>query len=143
MRVDRLRPAVDARILILVAGLLWLLVGTGLSAFALSRLTLDASGLLYIGVAVGLSAVIQYFGFSRIVRKNILRLQAMRAKVCVFAFQGWRSYSLVGIMMGLGYVLRRLPMPGPYLALLYLTMGLALVFSSVRYFSAFALALRS
>ena len=52
----------------------------------------------------------------------------------------WKSYLLLGVMMALGIGLRHSPLPKPYLAVLYIGIGLALVLSSVRYLRVLLLA---
>ena len=72
-----------------------------------------------------LASAIYYFGFSKLAKKNIRRITAMAGdKVCIFAFQEWTSYPLVVVMIGLGLSLRNLlPIPKPYLAVLYIGIG--------------------
>ena len=82
--------------------------------------------------------LVSIFGFARIVRKNIQRVEAMDAKASIFAFQVWHSYILIVIMMSAGAFVRHsglIPMilktPG------YFTIGTALSFSSLKYYTAF------
>ncbi len=57
----------------------------------------------------------------------------MQGKRCVFAFQSWKSYLIVVIMIAMGIGLRHSPIPKPYLSVLYIGIGLALILSSFRY----------
>jgi hypothetical protein len=68
--------------------------------------------------------------FARIARKNSARLESLPARVCVFAFQGWRGYGIIVFMVGLGITLRHSPIPKHWLAVAYLAIGTALVMSS-------------
>ncbi len=108
--VNRLNPAVERRWLLLVAGCLW--------------------------TAVGLIAalVIYRFGFLRLALRNIARIGGVKAHVCVFAFQAWKSYLIVAFMMGLGIFLRGSPIPKPDLAALYIGIGGGLLLSSIHYY---------
>ncbi len=88
------------------------------------------------GVASGL--LVSVYGFTRIVRKNIQRINDMDVRASVFAFQVWHSYVLILIMMSMGAFVRHsglIPMilktPG------YFTIGTALSFSSLKYYTAF------
>jgi hypothetical protein len=85
-----------------------------------------------LGIVLALMA--HQFCFSRIARKNITRLSLLTEKTCIFAFQKWRSYFLVGLMITLGIALRNLPIPRPYLAVLYTTIGGALLLASFQYY---------
>jgi hypothetical protein len=79
--------------------------------------------------------LIYWFGFSKVARKNIKRINNyLSEKVCLFAFQQWSSYPLVVFMIGLGVVLRVYsPIPKPWLAVLYIGIGGALFISSFHY----------
>jgi len=83
-----------------------------------------------------LASAIYYFGFSKLAKKNIRRITDMAGdKICIFAFQEWTSYPLVVVMIGLGISLRNnLPIPKPYLAILYIGIGGGLFLSSLHYY---------
>jgi hypothetical protein len=72
--------------------------------------------------------------FSRITQKNIARLSLLTEKTCIFAFQRWKSYFLIGLMITVGITVRNLPIPRPYLAVLYTTIGGALFLASLQYY---------
>jgi len=85
-------------------------------------------------VVGGLAAVvIHHFGFLKVVDKNLDRIRPMQGKRCAFSFMSWKSYLMVAVMMAMGIGLRHSPIPKPYLAVLYIGIGLALVLSSGRY----------
>lgn len=133
-------PQVRRYWLVLVAGLLWLFVGIALMVVAcwwLSRIFwLRGVAVAAFSLCAGL--VIHLYGFSRIVRKNIARIAMQAETVCVFAFQGWRSYFLILLMMFFGYAVRHLPIPKYVDAVIYFSMGAALAFSSSLYFQEFS-----
>ena len=83
-----------------------------------------------------LAGLIYFFGFSKLAVKNIRRIGLYaREKVCLFAFQEWKSYPLVAFMVALGIYLRVYsPIPKPALAVLYFGLGGGLFFSSLHYF---------
>jgi len=74
------------------------------------------------------------FGFSKIARKNINRVCRYPDKVCFFAFQEWKSYLIISVMAPLGIFLRHSSLPRQYLAVIYITIGLALFLSSLHYY---------
>ena len=53
---------------------------------------------------------------------------------CLFAFQAWKSYLLVALMILIGFGLRHSALPKPFLAVVYLTIGAALIFAGGQYF---------
>lgn len=120
--------------LCLAAGM-WIGVGILLLSWAyrwLHATSMHAAAVLATaGIAAAL--VIHHFGFLRIVDKNLARILPMRDKRCLFAFMGWKSYLNVAVMIALGILLRHSPIPKPYLAVVYIGIGLALLLSSVRY----------
>lgn len=134
-RLSRFKPAVSRRSLLLVAGLVWIAVGTMLLSFAASWLGTDdpdhGPALIALGVATAL--LIHHVGFLRVVDKNLGRILPMRGQRCIFSFISWKSYLMVGVMMMMGIGLRHSPIPKPYLGVLYLAIGLALILSSIRY----------
>jgi uncharacterized membrane protein len=137
--VDALKsfdPVVDRRWLYLVAALLWGAVGLVLCFRAygwLAQETISREiGLAVLGIAAG--AVIYRFKFAKIADKNIKRIGHLRARPCLFAFQSKFTYGLIAFMMGLGIALRHSPIPKPYLAVLYIGIGLGLFLASLRYY---------
>jgi hypothetical protein len=132
-------PAARRETLVLVAGIVWLLVGLTLVSVAV--VWLFGSSRWAVIPALG-GAVAGYtiyrLGFSHLARNNLIRIYAQapqKDKVCVFAFQNIRSYFLVVIMMALGYGLRHSGIPKNYLAPIYIAIGLALTLSSLLYYN--------
>jgi hypothetical protein len=136
MTLKSLKPAVSKTWLIVLAGLMWSIVGMMLCRLAYRWL----AGVQWRWVAplellsIVLALMAHQFCFSRIARKNIVRLSLLTEKTCIFAFQRWKSYFLIGLMISLGVVLRNLPIPKPYLAILYTTIGGALFLASLQYY---------
>ena len=132
-------PAARRETLVLVAGIVWSLVGLTLVAVAAIWLTQGDSSVVLpaCGGTVG-GYLIYRFAFSHLARKNLARIYAQSPqnnKVCVFAFQNIRSYFLIVIMISLGYGLRHSGIPKTYLATIYIAIGLALTFSSLLYYN--------
>ncbi len=78
--------------------------------------------------------VIYYFGFLRITRTNIRRLQGVIGKACLFGFFSWKSYIVMAVMMTMGILLRHSAIPRQYLAVLYESIGGSMIFSSLHYY---------
>ncbi len=138
--LESCKPSVRRHWLVFAAGVMWLAVGVGLTAVAcfwLSRSTWPLS--LAIGVvSLVLGLIVYFFGFSRIVRKNLARIGGQPEVVCLFAFQGLRSYFLILAMILMGYTIRHLPVPKNIDAIIYFTMGSALICGSSLYFREFS-----
>lgn len=136
MLFSKLKPAAPIYWLIAAAGFTWSAVGILLCRLAYGWLdTLVFRAALLSGAAGVIGAVVAYhFVFSAIAHKNIGRLSLFPEKACFFAFQAWKSYFIIVVMVALGAILRHSPIPKQYLAALYLTIGGALLLSSLHYY---------
>ena len=134
------KPAVRRRWLVLASAVVWLAVGVGLTGVACFWLYGSTWPLnLILGVlSLALGLIVYSLGFSRIVRKNLERIGGKPELVCLFAFQGWKSYVLILTMMLMGYTIRHLPVPKDVDAVIYFTMGSAMIFGSSLYFREFS-----
>ncbi len=101
MTLKSLKPAVSKTWLIALAGLMWSVVGLVLCRLAYYWLAVihwkGAVPLELLGIVLALMA--HQFCFSRIAQKNIARLSLLTEKTCIFAFQRWKSYFLIGLMI--------------------------------------------
>jgi hypothetical protein len=136
MKFSKMKPTASISWLIAAAGFTWSAVGIlmlrlacgWLGALVLRRAVLS-------GISGMTGAVIAYhFVFSGIAQKNLGRISLFPGKACFFAFQAWKSYFVIVIMITLGGILRHSAIPREYLAALYLTIGGALLLSSLHYY---------
>ena len=131
-------PQIKRSHLVLLAGIASTAIGIALitmAGFWMRSIHQHISLFILGGTAAGL--IIYRFGFSKIAAVNLARIKALapdKDKVCLFAFQNKRSYFIVAIMMTMGYGLRHSPLPKIYLVPVYGAIGLAMVFSSFRYY---------
>jgi hypothetical protein len=136
MTLKSLRPAVTKSWLIALAGLVWTGVGVMLCRLAFNWLAIINRGVAttfgLFGIVMALAAY--HFGFSKIAQKNIRRLCLLTDRTCVFAFQTWRGYLIIGFMIILGAILRNSPIPKQYMAIIYTTIGGAIFLSSFHYY---------
>lgn len=143
--LTKLKPAAAKTWLYLTAGLIWSGVGILLNSYAYGWLSplkwIRALPLALIGAALAFTTYL--FGFSHAADKNIKRITAIKNnKPCLFAFQKWSSYPLVALMIALGIMLRKhSPIPKPYLAIVYITMGGSLFLASLHYYKTLVLSL--
>jgi hypothetical protein len=138
-KIKKFDPAVDKRILIALSGTAWFIVGIILLRLAATwLLPIAIKSSLLIGLTgITLSLLIHHLGFLKLADQNIERIMAMKNKVCIFAFQAWKSYAIIATMVGIGIALRHSPLPRPYLSVIYIGFGGAMVLSSVRYLRVF------
>lgn len=133
--LNKMKPAAGTSVLIFLSAAMWLCVGYMLVSMAYSwlrQVDFNTSVLLALtGILAAL--IIHHFGFLRVVDKNLARILPMQGKRCLFAFMSWKSYLNVVLMIAMGILLRHSPIPKPYLAVLYIAIGLALALSSIRY----------
>jgi hypothetical protein len=133
-----LNPAVKKQWLQLIAGLMWFGVGIMLITFASRWLNnLGVGSLMLISLAgLVMASAIYFFGFSKLARNNINRINAiLKERVCLFAFQRSTSYPLIDLMIFLGIFLRLYSsIPKPLLAILYMGIGGGLLSSSLLYY---------
>jgi len=126
---------VEKNILLLIAGLIWIAVGSLLIGFSYFWLRDEGNNAVIRTVASGIiiSLFVHHFGFLKVVDKNLGRILPMQGKKCVFSFMSWKSYILMLVMAATGILLRHSPIPRTYLSVLYIGIGAALILSSIRY----------
>jgi len=136
---NKYKPAVTKNVLLFLAGLIWISVGTILLFLAFSWLSIISNINIYLfgGSGVVLALLAHHFGFLKIVDKNLERILPMDEKKCLFSFIPWKSYLVIVVMITMGAILRHSVIPKQYLAILYTAIGLALIMSSVRYMRVF------
>jgi hypothetical protein len=134
-KIAKIKPAVNKRVLLFLAGFMWFGVGTILLFLSFSWLkAFQVHGSFLVGgIGVAVALVVHHFGFLKIVDKNLSRILPMEGTKCIFSFITWKSYIIVAVMVAMGALLRYSPIPKPYLSMLYIGIGLALILSSVRY----------
>ena len=138
-RFSKYDPAVDKKFLVAFSGITWTVVGIVLCSLAVTWLSQTSTkSILLLGLAgIILSLLIHHFGFLKLVDKNIARILAKEGKVCIFGFQPWKSYMIILVMIVMGMTLRNSTVPKPYLAIIYIGFGGAMLLSSLRYHRVF------
>ena len=136
INLEKLKPSVSKYWLMALAGLMWSVVGIMLCRMAFIWLkAVPERWALSMGSLGLISAFTAYrFGFSKIALKNIFRLCLLPDKTCIFAFQAWKSYLIIIFMIVLGITMRHSPIPKHLLAVIYETIGGALLFSSFHFY---------
>ncbi len=132
---EKFKPAVPKKVLLVIIGSMWFCVGIMLVIMAIQWLYIyDGNPWLFAvpGLIAGL--IIHYYGFLKIVDKNLGRISRLPGKPCIFSFVSWKSYIIIILMVSMGIILRHSPIQKQYLSPIYLGIGLALFLSSIRYF---------
>jgi uncharacterized membrane protein len=134
---EEFKPVVSKTILVLIAGLVWIMTGTFLSRLAIIWWQSYTGSFLSLFIILGLilGMIKGYYVFSGIVRKNIDRISRMDRNGFVLAFIPWKTYLLIIAMMTFGMTLRHSALPKQYLAIIYMAVGFAMVLSGFQYFT--------
>lgn len=132
-----LKPAVPKRVLLFAAAMLWTFAGSML-LFKGSIMLDPETKFIGIKIAVTLVAGLLFYWkvFAGLSLKHTLRILHLKVeRPCFFAFFNGRSYLMMFLMISMGITLRTTGWVSPhYLAYLYLTMGVPLLLSSVRFY---------
>ncbi len=133
--IEKLNPAVSKKVLLFLAGGVWVIAGLMLITLALTWLAVISGTGKYLIFAGGvlLALLVHHFGFLKIVNRNLERILLMEGKKCLFSFIPWKSYLIIAVMITMGKILRNSGIPKHYLASLYIGIGGALTLSSIRY----------
>jgi hypothetical protein len=129
LRLARFKPGVQRTTHLQVAAVLWSCAG----------LLLLSRGVEWLRVAdlvlLAVPAILLGFGKSRYIldrtaRKGVERILALKDGTCLGAVYSKWTWLLVLAMMAMGIVLRNSDLPRTLLAVVYVTVGWALLFSS-------------
>lgn len=123
------KPGASLRTHHFLAATIWSLVGI----FLMTRggLFLHAAGLLWLflpSIVVGTFKSI--FLLDKSARRNLSRLAGKEDGDCLGGVYSIKMWGLVGMMMGLGWLLRRSGLPAEFVGVFYVSIGWALFFSS-------------
>lgn len=139
--LQKLKPAVRRRTLLLGAGCAWTVGGLMLLMRGLTGLaSLRAPVTLDIGLGLAGGLLFYLALFARISGKHISRITLIQVdNPCFFSFFNVRSYLMMAAMIGGGITLRRLDIVNHQaLFTFYLMMGLPLLISAYRFFYSWA-----
>lgn len=132
-----LRPVVSRRILLFIAAGVWTFAGSMLFYKGFKMLDLSSRFVGFKLILVLTAGIVFYHRlFSRLSMKHTLRiLQMKEARPWVFSFFNLRSYLMMVLMISMGVTLRKSGLIAPeYLSMLYLTMAIPLMLSSIRFY---------
>ena len=139
IRIASCRLAASRRTHVMVAAMIWTIVGLGLLGFGLkwliqsetSWLPLLVFGLLAIGFAKG------FFVLRKTARRTIVRIMNRGDNRCLGGVFSWSTWVLVILMMVGGRLLRGSGLPLEILGCIYAGIGVALLVGSSVSWAAF------
>lgn len=133
------KPSVPRMWLYAIAGLIWSVAGFILIERAYGWLDdLETVQLIIVlSLGTGLSLIFYFFGFIKIARKNLNRINTLPESVCIFAFTAWKGYLIIAFMVTAGILLRNSAFPKHYLSVLYVAMGGSLLMGSSLFYMKF------
>ena len=131
------------KISLIVVGMIWLLVGIGLSLAGTNWITkLGFGPTMFIFLT---SAVTVGFLKGKFILGKVALKYYKRSEVIEFnkhdIFTGWakifgvKGFILISLMMIMGSILRRSPIDRPILGIIYLAVGIALLYASKIFFN--------
>lgn len=130
-------PHTTKRILLFIAALVWTFAGVMLFSRGIAMMCIDSHSFWLRFIISLVSGTLFYWVlFTRISRKHVNRiLQLPVERPAVYSFFDKKGYIMMIGMISLGVFLRTTGIVAPfYLSVLYVTMGVPLFISSIRFY---------
>ncbi len=126
------KPVASRRTQLLMAHLMWTLVGLGLFAAGLRWIVqrYGLPGLVYAAPFLALGLVKALLALDKVARRTVGRIETRGHTRCALGFLSTRSWVLVACMMAAGRLLRASPLPRADIGFLYVAVGSALLVAS-------------
>jgi hypothetical protein len=136
--MTRLTPATSRRIQLLLAALMWVVVGGTLAFFGAHWLGQSEWPWWPVAAAAAIAVGLlkARFILRHTARRVVQRIEERGDGRCVGGMFSWTTWLFIIAMMALGQILRRSPMPLWALGAIYLAVGLALLTASRHVWSA-------
>jgi hypothetical protein len=135
----KIKPGVKKRCLLFIAALIWTFAG-GMLLFRGFTFLFENTVHLWLRISLSLiGGVLFYlFLFSKISFKHTLRIRNLKEEhPCAFSFFNIKSYIMMFSMIFFGIILRKSGIvPVSVLSVIYVTMGIPLFLSSLRFYYA-------
>lgn len=135
--LEKFKPSISKRSLLLVAGSVWTMAGGILISRALLELW-SIHHYIWTEILIGITLGTLFYLvlFARISKKHISRITLITIdNPCFFSFFNFRSYIMMAIMITTGILLRKMDIINhEILYTFYLTMGVPLLVSAFRFF---------
>lgn len=125
-----LKPAVKKQVHLLLAGLLWTIMGAFLLGRGVSYVHAGHSSYILVFVGIVLGFFKSYLILDKSIRRGLVRIESLPEGSCIGAVYSLKTWCLILLMAVSGIVLRHSPLPTSYLAVFCCTIGWSLLFSS-------------
>jgi hypothetical protein len=139
--LEKIKPGVQKRKLLLIAGCAWSIAG-GILIFRSLFYLIGVNHLLFMetGIGVLFGGLFYILLFARISKKHITRINLIKIdNPCFFSFFNFRSYLLMAIMISGGITLRLSGLVNSEIIYtFFLCMGIPLLVSAWRFFYSYA-----
>ena len=135
---ETLKPKLPRRYLLFIAGAVWTFAGGMLLFKGVGLLSAGADHLWIKLLIATVGGILFYLLlFSKISMKHAKRILGLKHEFpCLFSFFNFSSYGLMGVMISGGILMRRAEVISPeYLPLFYITMGIPLFLSAIRFYN--------
>lgn len=137
MKYEKLIPRTTKRVLLFIAAVVWTYAGAVLLSKGLEMMKVDSEHYLLrlVGSVIG-GALFHLVLFTRISKKYVNRILFLEDdRPGIFSFFNRKGYIMMAGMISLGIFLRTSGIIPPfYLSVLYVTMGVPLFISSLRFY---------
>ncbi len=128
-QLDAYKPAAPARVHLLLAALMWTVVG-GVLALVGGHWLLGAPS-AYPGLWLILAAAAGWlkarFVLQSTARRVVDRIRTRGDHRCIGGFVSWRTWAFIAVMATIGYVLRHGLLPHAVVGFIYVAVGVALL----------------
>lgn len=135
--IQLLKPRTSRRNLLYIAAFVWTFAGGMLLTRGILMMGIQLDFLL-IRIVISIVGGVLFYVilFSKISKKHVARIiHLMNDRPCIFSFFNLKSYLMMTFMISFGVFLRKSGMVPPfYLSVLYVTMGIPLFASSLRFY---------
>ncbi len=139
--LEKIKPGVSRRTLLLIAGCAWSIAG-GILLLRSLLFLINVNDHLAAEISIGIvsGSLFYILLFARISKKHIMRINLIRIdNPCFFSFFNFRSYLIMVIMISGGISLRLSGLVNPRIYYTFLfCMGIPLLFSAWRFFHSYA-----
>ena len=132
--LEATKPAAPQRLHLLLAALMWSVVGTLLLVFGMFWVVRDGTpyGVLLVALAFAAGAAKARWILNRTAGRTVDRIRARGDGKCLGGFLSLRSWLFVAVMIGAGKWLRTGALPRMIVGLIYVAVGTALLLASRR-----------
>jgi hypothetical protein len=131
-QLEAYKPTAPARVHLLLAALMWTIVGSVLAVVGghwLLGARIAYPGLWLI-LAAALGCLKARFVLLRTARRVVDRIRTRGDGRCIGGFVSWRTWAFIALMAGLGYVLRHGLLPHAVVGFIYVAVGVALLLAA-------------